>query len=243
MNTSIIKKETQDQCMQPVVKISRRTGSGTLRKNDLLTMLREENDSLYDDYHEVIKRNIELRAIVEKQQKLINAIYNAELNLVFPVDEKNTVEQTKTEAVQLEIMKEPVSTLPLDEPITLDESIAIEEKKPDIIPPQPLSIDDLAKRIWRLQRKQWQSQKSVIEKTKFLLAIYHAPSGIHCDTLFANCGIIRVTGIRYVNFFRKFSMVSSGGTYTITVDGKKFVEGEPNPEWDKYTVKKWRTIR
>jgi hypothetical protein len=235
MNTSIIKKETTGQNNQTEVKISRRlTGNINSRKNDLVIMLREENDSLYEEYREVIKRNIELRAIVEKQQKLINAIYNAELNLVFPAEEKNTAEEIKIEPVQLESVEQPANMLPVP--------VATEAEKPEIKSPQPLGQDDLARRIRSLRRNKLQSQPTVIEKAKFLLAIYNTPGGIRNNILFADCGITRVTGMRYVSFFRKFSMVSSGGTYSITGLGKKFVEGEPNPEWDKCGIKKWKPI-
>jgi hypothetical protein len=230
MNNSIIKKEAADEIMQPVIKISRRTnGSHVLRKNDAVSMLRVENDSLYEEYLKVIKRNTELRTIIEKQQKLINAIYNAELAIILPQEEKEGV---KFKLPQHDPSLVIENTIPL-----------IKSPEPEPAKPEPLCIDSLAKRICSLRRKQWQSQKSLIEKTKFLLAIYHAPSGIRCDDLFTACGITRVTGMRYVSFFRKFSMVSSGGTYRITTLGKKFVEGEPNPEWDKHRIKRWKIIK
>ncbi len=222
MNTAIIKKETANEIIHHPARIARRiTGITSLKKNDVVTLLREENDSLYEEYLEVIKRNIELRAIVEKQQKLINAIYNAELNLIFPAGEESVITEVKTELPQLEQKTEA----------------------PVVKIPQPLGLDALAQRVCRLRKKQGQSLPTTIEKTKFLLGIYNAPGGIRCEELFASLGITRVTGMRYVSFFRKYSLVCHGGFYKLTDLGKKFVEGEPNPEWNKYNIKKWRSIR
>jgi hypothetical protein len=245
MSTSLIKSETNNSNMEPSVKISRMmNGNATIRKNDLVSLLREENDALYEEYGKLIKRNSELRAIVEKQQKVINAIYNAELKILMPPDEKavpeiepplpevqNTVIEMEQPAV------ETVAEVPsVEAPVEPDPA-------PEVKPPQPLSLNDLAQRIHRLQRKQWQSQPSLIEKANFLLALYNAPEGIPNMELFAARNLTRVTGLRYVSFFRKFSMISNGSHICLTPEGKKFVEGAPAPEWDKFRVKNWRPVR
>jgi hypothetical protein len=239
MNTSIIKKETADKNIQPEIKITRRiTGNGISRKNDLVTILHEENDSLYEECRQLIKRNIELRTIVEKQQKLINAIYNAELQLVFPAEEKNPPEEIKTEPMQEQTAKEPESLLPVISPG------APEAELPEIKLPQPLDFNSLAKRIFSLTRKRWQSRKTLVDKTKLLLILYNSPSRICYDDFFAQLGITRQTGMRHLSFFKKFSFVYDNACHGITDMGKKFVEGEKNPEWDKFRnyIKNWRVI-
>ncbi len=225
MNTSLIKKDSTEQGIETVMKPGKRiTGTAVLRKNDLIAMLHDENDALYEEYMKVIKRNTELRVIIEKQQKIINAIYNAELNFIIPEEKAIAA-------------PEPECSIPLKE-------APAEAPKPEVKPPapQPLDVNSLAKRMHRLQKKQFQSQKSLLVKAKFLLALYNAPKGIHCDELFAACGLTRVTGLRYASFLRKFSFISHGGHYSIKEHGKKFVEGVPYPEWDKYQVKNWKPI-
>src|SRR6185436_6688967 len=191
MNTSLIKKETADRNMEPSVKISRRmNGSAAIRKNDLVTLLREENDALYDEYAKVIKRNAELRAIVEKQQKIINAIYNAELNILLPPAEKEVagMEQVVPEvqnqpsvfehpAVENPVPGIPPVEIPVEAAVAempVEDAVAemppVEIPAPEVKPPQPLPVNDLAKRIRMLQRKKWQNQPPLIEKAKFLLA-------------------------------------------------------------------------
>lgn len=218
MNTSIIKKEKGDEIIETPVKISRKlTSTISLKKNDLVALLREENASLYEDYAALVKRYAELRKEVGKLHHIINCFSQSEMKLLRTTEELNT----ENGLMDVAVIKEEMNT---GLTATLQNEVA-----------KPMEFEKLKVRIRSLRKQKVQVQKSLAEKAKFLLVLYNAQKGMRPDELFNSCGIKRVTGFRYTSFciqngLARFSGNNRTGAYSITDMGKKFVEGEEVPE-------------
>jgi predicted transcriptional regulator len=228
MNTSLIKKEKGENIIESPLKISRRvTSHVSLKKNDLVTLLREENAALYEDYTDLVKRYAELRKEVGKLHHIIHSFSKSELKLLLAAEELNT-------ETGLMNVKEDAAVVIKEETNT---AFTVPEK---IEEPKPLEFEKLKARIRSLRKQKVQVQNSLAEKAKFLLALYHSPKGIRPDKLFNACEVTCVTGYRYASFFSqrylaRFSGTNRKGVYSITEMGRKFVQGEeiPNVEVKK----------
>lgn len=228
MDTTPERKTTvNDSESDALLKMTVKTNEMTAAKESLVKMLQMDNTTLYNNYMESMRCNAELRAIVEKQQKLINAIYNAELKLMLPEEkreEENTIDLVEVKREVEQITPEPVINV-----------------EPEIEQPKLLDDLELLKKIRGIRKQKLQSKSTLVDKLKFLKAIYIAGK-ITPKELFTSNGLRKVTAYRYVKFFKDYGFIKFRGTnkvgmYCITKLGEKFVTGQTIIEEDLMLAK------
>jgi len=227
MNTALIEENAAESKTTPALKTDAVTlESNSISKDEMVKLLMKEIDFLQNNYIGALQKNAELRTMLKQQQEVINTFYKQKMKLLPAAPVMSTAlpeVHVKDELPAVVAAPEKENVIPLKD-----------EHKTEI-----LSADALKKRIGRLIRKRTrQHDDTLTQKANFLFALYACTEGMTPENLFAQCGLTRITGFRYVAFFKSYDLLyfrpqkQNNGIYKISGNGRKFVEGKAFVEDD-----------